>query len=246
MERKSRIQANVMKEAKTILRGLACSAAIVLALATVSAKATDYEITEVSFPVLGHYGTYVSDISNNGDVAGHLAAINTPNYKITRMDVPNIGGYCRTCLSGIDNEGVIAGSYDISDWFRFPPEREITSKKPVVYIGGQLCKFGAGFPEDFFGGAIDATKIIDMHGNFTGQIGVLLSEENKSSGDFVGSHMVIHNMGPPWWFPIFPFQLSFEAHDMNVLGDVAGVDFALEFLQGKMRTRFLLLQATRL
>jgi hypothetical protein len=165
----------------------------------------------------------VSAIIGASLLAGSAKA-SAPQYEITKMHVLNIGGYCRTYLSNID-EGVIAGSYDISDNYEYPDRREISSKTPIVYINRKLCIFAAGFPEDFFGGAIDATTIVDTHGNPTGDIGVLLSEENRSTGGFISSYLIQYTMDRDE-HPVSLFQLSFKANDMNRLGDVAGVDLA--------------------
>lgn len=71
MGRKSRIQINLIKEAKKILKGLACSAAVGLALA-LPVKATQYEVIKIEVPHLGYEltRTFVSDINNNGRVVG--------------------------------------------------------------------------------------------------------------------------------------------------------------------------------
>jgi probable HAF family extracellular repeat protein len=70
MERRARMQTNRMKEAKRILKALACSAVIGLASATGSAKATDYEIIKLAPPDPNCNYSYASSINNNGTIIG--------------------------------------------------------------------------------------------------------------------------------------------------------------------------------
>ena len=70
MERKWKIELNVMKEAKKILKGLACCAVVGLALATGSAKATDYEIIKLAPPDPNCNYSFAESINNNGIVIG--------------------------------------------------------------------------------------------------------------------------------------------------------------------------------
>jgi len=70
MERRARMQTNRMKEAKRILKAVAYSAAIGLASATGSAKATDYEIIKLAPPDPNVNFSGAESINNNGIVVG--------------------------------------------------------------------------------------------------------------------------------------------------------------------------------
>ncbi|MCK4294198.1 MAG: hypothetical protein KAY65_13445 [Planctomycetes bacterium] len=70
MERKWKIELNVMKEPKKILKGLACSAAIGLALAAGSARATDYEIIRLLPNDPNANYSMLHSINNDGEILG--------------------------------------------------------------------------------------------------------------------------------------------------------------------------------
>lgn len=70
MERKWRIELNVMKEPKKILKGLACSAAIGLALVAGGVRAAEYEIIRLAPNDPNCNFSQVYSINNDGEVIG--------------------------------------------------------------------------------------------------------------------------------------------------------------------------------
>ena len=127
---KSRIQANVVNEAKRILRGLACSAAIVLALATVSAKATEYEMIRLLPPDPNANFSKAYCINDDGEILGSYGQVKDnpqrgdPNPILwTKRFMYKDGDYRElnipvNCLSKINNWGdILAGNkvYKLND-----------------------------------------------------------------------------------------------------------------------------------
>ncbi len=85
MEQKWKIELNVMKETKKILKGLACSVAIGLALATGSAKATNYEIIKIERPLLGGINeSHALDINNKNEIVGTYEVLSRVDPRVKK------------------------------------------------------------------------------------------------------------------------------------------------------------------
>jgi len=103
MERKSRTQTNVTKEAKRILKGLACFAVVGLALATGSAKATEYEIIKLAPEDPNCNYSYASSINSSGVAVGVYGEKAPRNFTVWEKPFLYKDGIFRSIDIELDN-----------------------------------------------------------------------------------------------------------------------------------------------